>query len=148
MSQLPLFDWPDSVDRAAVVAFLLLATGLPALGYAFFVLDVRAYLRSLRRQLVRLTGRHGNVPAWALPVVPACLEAFGLRLPCTEDELKAAYREQVKQMHPDRGGDRRRFLKLQQHFEESLALVRETDTPSERLNQYSSCHAPSGERRG
>jgi hypothetical protein len=138
MSPLPLFDWPDSVDQAAVLVFLVLAVGLPTLGYAFFALDVRAYVRSLRRQLVRLAGGKGNLPAWAMPAVPTCLEAFGLQLPCTEEQLKAAYRERVKQSHPDRGGDRRRFLKLQRHFEESLALVRETNVPAERLRKNTS----------
>jgi len=114
---------------------LALAIGLPTLGYAFFVLDVRTYLRSLRRQLVRLAGGKDNLPVWAMPAVPPCLEAFGLQLPCTEEQLKTAYRELVKQSHPDRGGDRRQFLKLQRYFEESLALVRETNRPAERLSK-------------
>lgn len=134
MSRFPLLDWPDSVDGAALALLVALIVGLPALGYVFLVLDVRAYLRSLRRQLVRLAGGPSAVPNWAIPSVPPCLDTFGLQLPCTEEDLKAAYRERVKQMHPDRGGDRRRFLKLQQHFEESLNLVRETNAQPERLH--------------
>jgi hypothetical protein len=41
--------WPDSLDTVAVVAFLGGVVGLVALGYVLAVLDVRAYLRSLRR---------------------------------------------------------------------------------------------------
>jgi hypothetical protein len=29
----------------------------------------------------------------------------------------------VKRLHPDRGGDRREFLRLQAHFEQAMALV-------------------------
>ena len=141
MSPTQLLDWPDSVDRAATLMFLVLAVGLPVIGYALFALDVRAYLRSLRRQLVRLSGG-GNLPAWAVPTVPRCFESFGLRPSCTEEELKAAYRERVKQMHPDRGGDRTRFLKLQQHFEESLAILRETNPSAVRSDKQTSSRAP------
>lgn len=140
MSPTQLLDWPDSIDRAATLLFLALAVGLPVIGYACFVLDVRAYLRSLRRQLVRLSGG-ANLPAWAAPTVPRCFESFGLRPSCTEEELKAAYRERVKQMHPDRGGDRTRFLKLQQHFEESLAILRETNPSADRWDKQTSSRA-------
>jgi len=140
MSPSQLLDWPDSVDRAATLLFLVLAVGLPVIGYAFFALDVRNYLRSLRRQLVRLAGGT-NLPAWAAPTVPRCFESFGLRPTCTEEELKAAYRERVKQMHPDRGGERARFLKLQQHFEESLAILRETNPSADRWDNQTRSRA-------
>ena len=109
---------------------------------------VRAYLRSLRRYLVRLGSGYPDVPAWAAPAIPTCLAEFGLQLPCSEEELKAAYRERVKRSHPDRGGDRRRFLKLQQHFEQALALVREeqssaNETTRGRTTTYD---APPGRR--
>ncbi|MBX3414518.1 MAG: J domain-containing protein [Pirellulales bacterium] len=136
-----LADWPDSVDRAAVLLFLALAFGLPLAGYAFFALDVRSYLRSLRRQLIRLSGA-APLPDWAAPKVPRCFEAFGLSPPCTEEELKAAYRERVKQMHPDLGGDRTRFLKLQKHFEESLAILHETNPPRERSEKKPTTKSP------
>jgi len=120
-----LFDWPDSVDQMALAAYLVLLLGVPLLGYAFFVMDVRAYLRSLRRYLVRLGPGTRDVPAWAVPSVPVCLATFGLRLPCTEEDLLTAYRREVKRLHPDRGGDRGRFMKLQRQFEDALALVRD-----------------------
>jgi curved DNA-binding protein CbpA len=37
--------------------------------------------------------------------------ALGLTLPCTTDDVLAAYRRKVKLLHPDRGGDRREFLR-------------------------------------
>jgi curved DNA-binding protein CbpA len=36
-----------------------------------------------------------------------------------------SYRKKVKRLHPDRGGDQRRFLLLQADFEQSLQYVRE-----------------------
>lgn len=117
-------EWPDPFDRLVVLLFVVTTLSLPLAGYVFLVLDVRSYLRSLRRQLVRVMNGYSDLPEWATLENPPCLSALGLRLPCTEEELKAAYRRQVKRLHPDRGGDRRRFLRLQTHFEESLVVVR------------------------
>ena len=122
--------------------------GVPAVGYVILVLDVRAYLRSLRRYLVRLGSVYPDTPAWAAPAIPTCLAEFGLQLPCSEEELKAAYRERVKRSHPDRGGDRRRFLKLQQHFEQALALVREEQSSAHETTRgrTTTYDAPPGRR--
>ena len=107
-----------------MVLLLGVAFALPSLGYFFMVADIRAYLRSLRRAMVRVITANPFTPAWAVRQTPRCFAAFGLRLPCSEEELKRAYREKVKLLHPDRGGDRRRFLLLQAYFEESLELLR------------------------
>jgi len=39
------------------------------------------------------------------------------------EERGIAYRRKVKQLHPDRGGDRREFMRLQAHFEQAMAFV-------------------------
>jgi hypothetical protein len=117
--------WPDAVDSAALLLFMLAAFGLPALGYVFMVLDIRRYLRSLRRALVLVasaTARH--LPSWAMRDCPPCMQALELTLPCTEEQVLAAYRRRVKDLHPDRGGDLRQFLQLQKHFEQAMHLVR------------------------
>ena len=118
-----LRDWPDTLDVVALVAILSLFFLVPALGYFFMVADFRAYLRSLKRQLMRIVpvGRDG--PWWAFRETPSCVAALGLQMPCTVEQVKEAYRERVKEMHPDRGGDMRRFLKLQSHFEDALRVV-------------------------
>ncbi len=118
--------WPDSLDSLAVVMFLFAAVVAPALGYAFMVLDFRAYLRSLRRALVRVAYYVPELPQWAQHETPRCVAAFGLRIPCSEEELKRAYLSQVKELHPDRGGDRRRFMILQGHFEAALAVIQDS----------------------
>jgi curved DNA-binding protein CbpA len=46
-------------------------------------------------------------------------------MPCTPAEILAAYRRKVKTMHPDVGGDRREFLRLQGHFEQAMSFVGE-----------------------
>jgi hypothetical protein len=118
--------WPDAVDAAALSFWLLIAFGLPALGYVFMVIDIRGYLRSLRRALVVVTSvvtRRG-APYWAVRDRPPCLQTFDLDLPCTEEQVLAAYRRRVKELHPDRGGDLQQFLRLQKHFEQAQHLVR------------------------
>jgi hypothetical protein len=94
------------------------------------MLDIRRYLRSLRRALVVVAAaatRRGT-PYWAIRDRPPCLEALDLSLPCTEEQVLAAYRRRVKELHPDHGGDLQQFLRLQKHFEQALHLVRQHAT--------------------
>lgn len=116
----PSRPWPDALDAATTIGLLGLALSVVALGYVFLVLDFRAYLRSLRRALVRVVQYLPDIPAWARSETPRCLAVLGLRVPCSEEDLKRAYRQKVKKLHPDRGGDQRRFLQLQAQFEEAL----------------------------
>lgn len=117
--------WPDALDLAATGLFLALVVLLPALGYFFMVADYRAYLRSLRRFLAPYRPPSDDSPAWAQVQTPRCVAAFGLTLPCTEEELLGAYRQRVKRLHPDHGGDKKRFLITQKQFEEALTVVRQ-----------------------
>jgi len=113
------------LDPALLAFYLFVVLSAPALGYVFMVLDIRRYLRSLRRAMVAI-GHYAvsGTPTWALADRPPCLQALGLELPCSEESVLAAYRRQVKELHPDRGGDLQQFLKLQKHFEQALALAR------------------------
>ena len=115
--------WPDGLDWTMTLSYLALAFGLPILGYVCMVLDIRAYLRSLRRALVVIAGYRSDLPEWMRKNTPRCILALGLTMPCTSDEILAAYRRKVKLLHPDRGGDRREFLQLQAHFEQAMAFV-------------------------
>ncbi len=54
---------------------------------------------------------------------PACVAELGLRLPCTADDVKAAFRRRSKTLHPDRGGDVRQFIALHRSYEEALRFV-------------------------
>lgn len=116
--------WLDPFNAAAALIFLALFVALPALGYVFIVIDFRAYLRSLRRGLVRVFQYATGDPEWYRPLVPVFLNAFDLGSQCTEEELKQAYFERIKVLHPDRGGDKQKFLRLQKHFEQALEFVR------------------------
>ena len=115
--------WPNSLDLAITIGFLAVFFLLPAAGFVFIALDLRAYWRSLRRSLAVIRHSLSGIPSWARYDTPRPIAALGLRLPCTEDELKCAYRKQVQKLHPDHGGDERRFLLLQAHFEEALTIV-------------------------
>jgi len=117
--------WPDSIDASTIVFFTMVVIGLPILGYACAVIDFRAYLRSFRRALVIVTHYVPEMPNWARYETPRCLKALGLRVPCTEDQVKQAYRRLAQELHPDRGGDTRRFRLLAQQFEQALHYVRE-----------------------
>jgi hypothetical protein len=115
--------WPNAFDVAITIAFLSVVVILPAIGYVFMASDYRAYLRSLRRGLVRVGRSMWEAPEWAHPDTPRPIAALGLRLPCTEEDLKRAYRKRVKRLHTDHGGDQRRFMMLQSQFEEALAII-------------------------
>ena len=118
-----MLDPVDSVAWLYVVAVLI---GIPLLGWVFMVLDYRAYVRSLRRAIAVVRQYTFDLPEWVKDERPECFRALGLVPPCTKEEVLAAYRRLVKELHPDRGGDRRRFNRLQRHFEEAIALVEET----------------------
>lgn len=115
--------WPDGLDGTVTAAWLALAFGLAALGYVCMVLDIRAYLRSLRRALVVISGYRLDLPEWARRDTPRCILALGLTLPCTAEDVLSAYRRKVKILHPDHGGNRREFLRLQAHFEQAMELL-------------------------
>ena len=118
--------WPSAFDLL-VTCFLV--GGFIAIclsGHVLIVLDIRAWMRTLRRALIVVTDHLPHFPKWARVQNPRCLHSLGVKLPCTEEQLLAAYRKKVKLLHPDRGGDRRRFMRMQADFEEALALVRKT----------------------
>ena len=115
--------WPDSVDATITALFFATVFGTVVLGYVFMVLDYRAYVRSLHRALVKVINYLPNVPEWAKVETPRCIAALGLRMPCDEEDLLRAYRMRVKKLHPDHGGDKKRFLALQQSFEEAVAFL-------------------------
>ena len=116
--------WPDGFDLLTTVLFVAIVVAAPALGYFFMVVDYRAYLRSLRRALVRVSGvTRAPFAAWAERERPACLASFGLELGCSEEQLLEAYRAKVKTLHPDRGGDQKRFLILQRQFEQASRYI-------------------------
>jgi len=55
---------------------------------------------------------------------PNCLRLLGLRLPCTEADVRRAFRQQALDAHPDRlGGTHGAFVALQQAYEDALCLL-------------------------
>lgn len=115
--------YPDGVDGTLTLFYVVLILGLPMLGYVLMAIDLRRWLRSLRRALVLVKTMMPVTPYWALAERPPCLKALDLTFPCTREEVIAAYREQAKYLHPDRGGDLQQFLRLQKHFEQALQLI-------------------------
>ena len=119
----PAGNLPDGIDWSITVTYLSVAFGLVALGYVCLALDIRAYLRSLRRVLMVVTGYSVELPEWVRKDTPRCILALGLTLPCSSADILSAYRGKVKRLHPDVGGDRREFLRLQAHFEQAMQFI-------------------------
>lgn len=116
-----------AVDTLSVIWFVGLFFGLPVLGWLMMVVDYRAYVRGLRQALVVVRRYTLDAPLWALRDRPECLKQLGLAPGCSRDDVMAAYRRCVKKVHPDRGGDRRRFDQLQRWLRDALKLVEATE---------------------
>jgi hypothetical protein len=58
------------------------------------------------------------------PDRPAFAVILGLLPPYTMDDVKRAYRDKVKDAHPDRGGDRATFERIQMAFEEASEYLK------------------------
>ncbi len=124
--------WPDSLDGLVIIIFLALIVIAPAVGYWLMIIDIRAYLRALRGMLVVVKDHLPHfTPYWAHRHTPGCIRSLGLDLPCTEEEVKQAYRRLAETLHPDRGGDRQRFLLLQGQFEEAIQFLRDREETEE-----------------
>ena len=119
---------PDAFDLTLIVIYLAVVLGAPLLGYWFMVIDIRAYLRALRGALIVIRDHLPGIPDWAKKHTPGCIRSLGLDLPCTEQDIKRAYRLLAEELHPDRGGDRQRFMLLQKQFEEAIEYIREEAT--------------------
>jgi len=123
--------WPrDGADAIATLVFLAIAFGAPALGYFFMVVDIRAYLRALKGALIVVRNHLPHIPTWANQYTPNCVRSLGLQMPCREEDVKRAYRKLAETLHPDRGGDRHRFMTLQEQFEDAMTYVREANQRS------------------
>jgi hypothetical protein len=116
--------WPDAIDGLALLLAIAIAC-LPIVGYVLMVIDIRAWMRALKGALVRVVFHFPEMPAWARYHTPYCFKALGLSLPCTESDVKIAYRQLAEQTHPDRGGDRQKFLQLQRHFENAVQFLKD-----------------------
>jgi hypothetical protein len=116
-------EFPDAFDLAMCCLVLGSLFAAAISGHVLLFLDVRAWMRSLRRALVVIADHLPHFPRWARGQTPRCMSALGVQLPCSKEELQKAYRHKVKQLHPDRGGDRKRFMRLQAVFEEALEIL-------------------------
>lgn len=115
---------PDAIDYLALALAVVVFLGLPIAGYVFMYLDIQNAIRRARNALMIVRKYVLTMPEWVQRDEPPCLQALGLSLPVTEEEVLAAYRERVKHVHPDAGGSRREFARLQQHFENAMQLAR------------------------
>ena len=57
----------------------------------------------------------------------ACFTTRGLTWPCTEADVKRAYRQQAHEVHPDKGGSTAAFQALQTAYKEAMDVVSRTN---------------------
>lgn len=55
--------------------------------------------------------------------VPACFKVLGIIPPVDVPTIKTRYRNLSLVLHPDHGGDARRFIEIQSAYEQALQLV-------------------------
>jgi hypothetical protein len=60
----------------------------------------------------------------AMPT-PEFIKALGLKMPCTIDDLRSAYRGLALQVHPDVGGDHEDFIELKDNFDAAVEFLEE-----------------------
>jgi DnaJ domain len=74
--------------------------------------------------------RRWQQPSESEPLRPAdgsglaCLSVLGLSWPCDRDEIRRAFREKAKALHPDRGGSESAFIQLREAYLHALRLRR------------------------
>jgi len=57
--------------------------------------------------------------------LPDFVKPLGLSIPFDIEDIENAYRQRVKQAHPDRGGDIEEFIHLREQYENALAFFRQ-----------------------
>ncbi|MEM1305391.1 MAG: J domain-containing protein, partial [Planctomycetota bacterium] len=72
-----------------------------------------------------------GLPNWVVKDTPPCFRALGLRPPSSRDQILQAYRARVKHAHPDLGGSRREFARLQRHFEQAMRLASDASSSAD-----------------
>lgn len=67
--------------------------------------------------------RHGGHPGGPAGQVAEALDVLGLTWPCSEREVRAAYRRLSKETHPDTGGSAESFVRINAAYEQAKAGV-------------------------
>ncbi len=84
---------------------------------------VRSLSASTDREARRGRRSSNAHAAYGVQATPACLRQLGLQLPCTEADVRHAYRRLARALHPDAGGDPRTFMALRVAYEEALRFT-------------------------
>lgn len=120
-----------------VATILIVVTGLllaPILGWILLIADF-VYRKRTGRSLIQISNFSDVLPEWVAreakrrKIIPRCLQTFDLELPCSQEQLLEAYREKAKEVHPDTGGSRQEFLRIQRDFEEARSLISNSQIP-------------------
>lgn len=118
---------PDTFDWVVTIGFVVFVSLAIIAGIFFSLVDLQACYRAWRKVLIVMRDYLPSIPRWAKHRTPHCLLVFNLKLPCTQTQLLQAYRQLVKTMHPDVGGDLQQFMKLQSEFEQAKLFLHELE---------------------
>lgn len=121
--------WPDGIDVLILVGLGVVVAAVLIFGFGLWYADFRNWLKACGRKLILMRDYLPQIPRWARHKTPRSLRVFGLRLPCSEDDLLHSYRQLVKGNHPDHGGNLEAFMQLQMDFEEARKFLQSLHEP-------------------
>jgi len=112
----PLHDETCRIDRADFER-----TGCASTKHCIFYALPYEKTEYYQRAVEHYNRRQSNTSA----STPPCITALGLSLPCTVEDVKSAWRQLVKESHPDVGGDASRFIELKDHYNSAIKFFGE-----------------------
>ena len=99
-------------------------------------LYLRLHMWKMQKKFISVT----NIQSQLEGAQFKCIQTLNLTWPCTEAEVKGAYRKLVKSAHPDGGGSQELFLALQEAYEQALQFCRmhsdETHSHQENMKNH------------
>jgi len=122
--------WPDGIDLTILIVLGVVVLAALFFGLGYWFADFRGWLKACGRKLILVRDYLPQIPRWARHKTPRSLRVFGLKLPCDEQDLLQAYRQMVKGIHPDHGGDLDTFMKLQVDFEDARHFLQSLQEPA------------------
>lgn len=92
--------------------------------FAQLVLSLEDLARMVERGIYDLSEWAAGMKFLPAPAdVPVFIQALGFNLIPSRDVLKARYRELIKELHPDNGGNEEEFKAMQRAYEQTVAFL-------------------------
>ena len=117
-----LFRFDHSVEKAREKGFLL-TYGSDV--FAQLVITLEDLARMAERGIYELQTWLEGMKFLPPPIViPDCIKALGFeRIPDNAEDIKTRFRTLAKEMHPDAGGDKEKFIALQEATKKAIEFL-------------------------